>query len=74
MVKRADVAVFDVVPEARGRGKLVTGMRTFGLAEGGVDWVHEGPARRGACPADVVAKVEALRADVISGKIKVPRE
>ncbi|MFO0644270.1 MAG: BMP family ABC transporter substrate-binding protein [Polyangiaceae bacterium] len=72
MVKRADVAVFDVVREARDK-KLVTGMRTFGLAEGGVDWVHEGPHAAGL-PADVVAKVEALRADVIAGKIKVPRE
>lgn len=72
MVKRADVAVFDVVREAK-EHKFKGGMRIFGLAEGGVDWVHEGPHAT-ELPKDVIAKVEALRADVIAGKIRVPRE
>lgn len=72
MVKRADVAVFDVVREARAH-ELRGGMRVFGLAEGGVDWVHEGP-HASRLPPEVVSRVEALRRDVIEGRVKVPRE
>jgi basic membrane protein A len=72
MVKRADVAVFDVVREARAH-ELRGGMRVFGLAEGGVDWVHEGP-HASRLPVEVVARVEALRRDVVEGRVKVPRE
>ena len=70
MIKRGDVAVYDIVKdvvEHRFRG----GMRTFGLAEDGVDFVNDGPHAAGI-PEDVKAKVEALRHDVIAGKIKVP--
>jgi basic membrane protein A len=72
MVKRGDVAVFDVVREVK-EGKFVGGMRIFGLAQGGVDWVHDGP-HAALLPKDVVSKVEGLRADVIAGKISVPHE
>ena len=72
MVKRADVAVLAVIREAK-EGTFRAGLRISGLAEGGVDWVHEGP-HASLVPRDVVDKVEALRAEVIAGKIKVPRE
>ncbi len=72
MVKRGDVAVFDVVREAK-EGKFVGGMRIFGLAEGGVDWVHEGP-HAGGLSKEVVARVEALRGEIVAGKIVVRRE
>lgn len=71
MIKRADVAVFETVKaviEHRFKG----GAQVFGLSDQGVDYVHEGPHAAGI-PDDVKAKVEALRADVVSGKIKVPR-
>jgi basic membrane protein A and related proteins len=71
-VKRGDVAVFDVVREVK-EGKFVSGMRVFGLAQGGVDWVHEGP-HAAMLPKDVVSKVEGLRAAVIAGTISVPHE
>lgn len=70
MVKRADVAVFDTVKEAV-EHRFTGGMRVFGLKEGGVDFVHEGP-HASAIPDDVKKKVDALRADVVSGKIIVP--
>lgn len=69
MVKRGDVAVFDVakdVVEHRFKG----GFRAFGLAENGVDYVHEGPHAAGL-PDDVKQRVEVLRADVVAGRIKV---
>ena len=54
-----------------GEGRFTGGMRVFGLKEGGVDFVHEGP-HAAAIPEDVKSRVEALRADVVSGKIVVP--
>jgi basic membrane lipoprotein Med (substrate-binding protein (PBP1-ABC) superfamily) len=45
----------------------------FGLKDSGIDYVHEGPHGAGI-PDDVKQKVQALRDDVIAGKIKVPKE
>lgn len=70
MVKRADVAVEDVV-RAVVEGKFHGGMNVFGLREGGVDFVHEGPHATGI-PDDVKRKVDALRKDVVEGRITVP--
>lgn len=47
------------------------GMRVFGLKEGGVDYVHEGPHAAGI-PDDVKQKVEPLRAAVVRGDVRVP--
>lgn len=70
MVKRGDVAVYDIVKEVV-EGRFRGGMRVFGLAEGGVDYVHEGPHAAGI-PDGVKKRVEELRADVIAGRIDVP--
>lgn len=72
MTKQADVAVFDAIAAAM-RGELPGGMRVLGLAEGGVDWVHEGPHAAGL-PAHVVSRVEALRRRIADGEIVVPHE
>lgn len=72
MTKQADVSVFDAIAAAK-RGELGSGMRVLGLAEDGVDYVHEGP--HGALiPAAARARVEALRREVIEGKRLVPSE
>lgn len=70
MVKRVDTAVFETiraVMERRFRG----GISTFGLGEDGVDWVHQGPHAAGI-PADVIARVEALRVRIVRGDFEVP--
>lgn len=72
MVKRVDVAVFEAIRSAVD-GTFTGGVRRLGLAESGVDWVHDGPHGAGLPPA-VVTRVEALRADVIAGRITVPSE
>lgn len=72
MVKRVDVVVVETV-RAVLEGTFRGGIRVFGLADDGVDYVHEGPHGR-AIPADVVARVEGLRARVIAGAIRVPDE
>lgn len=72
MVKRADVSVFDTVV-AVVDGHFESGMQVFGVKDGAIDYVHEGP--HGALlPRDVVARVEELRADIASGRVKVPSE
>lgn len=64
MLKRVDVAVYNV---AKGH---TPGMTVLGLKEGGVDYaVDEHNAK--LVTADMKKKVEAAKADIISGKIKV---
>ncbi|MFI5301539.1 MAG: BMP family protein, partial [Polyangiales bacterium] len=72
MIKRADVAVFDAV-RATSRGELRGGMRVLGLAEEGLDYVHEG-AHGAAIAPEIKARVASLRAEIIAGRIVVPSE
>jgi basic membrane protein A len=72
MVKRADVSVFDTIDAVR-QGRFVGGMHVFGVKDGAIDYVHEGP-HAALLPRDVVARVERLRDDVASGRVKVPAE
>ena len=64
MLKRVDVAVYNV-------SKTFTpGLTVLGLKEGGVDYaMDENNAK--LVTADMKKKVEAAKADIISGKIKV---
>jgi basic membrane protein A len=72
MVKRADVSVYDTI-RAVIEGRFESGMHVFGVKDGAIDYVHEGP--HGALlPPDVVARVEELRAEIASGRVKVPSE
>jgi basic membrane protein A len=70
MIKRGDVAVFGMI-RAVVEGRFEGGRKVFGLADEGVDYVHEGPHAAGI-PDDVKAKVEALRAEVVAGRVTVP--
>ncbi|HVJ93297.1 MAG TPA: BMP family ABC transporter substrate-binding protein [Labilithrix sp.] len=70
MIKRGDVAVFETI-RAVVEGRFAGGMRVFGLADQGVDYVHAGP-HAARIPDDVKRTVEALRADVVAGRVTVP--
>ena len=64
MVKRVDVAVFNAAK------KVNPGLTVLGLKEGGVDYAMD--ANNAALvPAAMKAKVDAAKADIIAGKIKV---
>ena len=69
MVKRADVSVFDAI-EAVQQGTFAGGMRVFGVRDGAIDYVHAGPHAE-HLPAGVIARVEGLRQDITSGRVRV---
>lgn len=71
MVKRADIAVYEIIKSVAER-RFEGGMRVFGLAEGGVDYVSAGP-HASLLSADVKARVSDLRGRVVRGEITVPR-
>ncbi|MGO9307932.1 MAG: BMP family lipoprotein [Spirochaetia bacterium] len=73
MIKRVDNAVFLSSKDFIDNGaKLAGGYRTFGLKENGVGFAQNQFNKAGL--ADVVKKIDQLRADIISGKITVPDE
>jgi basic membrane protein A len=72
MVKRADIAVYDTI-RAIIDGRFHGGMNVFGVKDGAIDYVRQGP-HAALLPPDVVARVEVLRAEVGAGKIQVPSE
>ncbi|HEY7958150.1 MAG TPA: BMP family ABC transporter substrate-binding protein [Polyangia bacterium] len=72
MTKVVDVAVFDTVRDLQ-RGIWRGGVRVFGLREGGVDYIYDAH-NRALIPDAVRARIEALRAQIIAGAIKVPSE
>jgi basic membrane protein A len=70
MVKRADVAVFDTIVGVT-KGRFEGGMHVFGVSDGAIDYVHEGP-HAVLLPKAVVARVEQLRDEIASGRVTVP--
>ena len=72
MVKRADVAVFNIIRGVH-EGAFSPGMHIFGLKEDGVDYVHEGPHAKDLPPA-VIARTAELKAAVVAGKVTIPKE
>jgi basic membrane protein A and related proteins len=72
MTKQVDVAVFETI-RSLVENRFQSGVRIFGLDSGGVDYVYD-DHNRALIPADMRARVEALRQDVIAGRIVVPEE
>ena len=68
-LKRVDVAAYNTMKDAMS-GEFSTGVQVLGLAEGGVDWALDEHNAK-LVSADMKGKVEALKADIIAGKINV---
>jgi basic membrane protein A len=64
MIKRVDVAVYNVIMSHK------PGLSVLGLKEGGVDYALDANNAK-LVSADMKKKVDGLKADIISGKIKV---
>ena len=72
MVKEVDKAVVDTI-RAFTEGELEGGVVELGLAENGVTYVHD-DNNRDRLPAEVIARVEAIRQQIIAGEIEVPTQ
>ncbi|ADV67596.1 BMP family lipoprotein [Deinococcus maricopensis] len=70
MLKRVDNAVFALINDVKA-DKFKGGERRFGLKEGGVGYAVD-QYNKALIPSSQIAKVEAIKAQIISGKIKVP--
>ena len=69
MLKRVDVAVYDSAKAAKD-GTWKAGVTVLGLKEGGVDWALD-EHNKSLITDDMKAKVEAAKADIVSGKVAV---
>jgi basic membrane protein A len=72
MIKRVDVAVFDTI-RAAGEGRFprgADGLRVFGVSDGGIDYVHDGPHAARIAP-EVKARVRELRDRIARGELRV---
>jgi basic membrane protein A len=69
MTKGVDTAVFDATARVKS-GTFEGGILSFGLAENGVGYVLDDDNRK-LVPDDARARVEALRADIVAGRIHV---
>jgi basic membrane protein A len=69
MVKRVDVAIYDSFMQVK-NNTWKSGTTYKGLKEGGVDWVLDKDNRKVVSP-EMEKRVNGVKADIISGKIKV---
>jgi basic membrane protein A len=72
MVKHVDVAVFDTIKEVKD-GTWHGGITRFDLKTNGVGYVYD-DKNKALIADDIKAKLDALKADIIAGKIAVPYE
>ena len=70
MVKRVDNAVFDAITRVK-ENRFKGGVYQYGLAEDGVGYVYDKNNEK-LIPPDVRARVEALKKEIIAGRIVVP--
>lgn len=70
MMKSVNVAVYDTIKDLK-NDKFTGGVQRFGLANKGVDYAMDENNKSLVSDADK-AKLENIRKDIISGKIKVP--
>lgn len=70
MLKRVDVGVYQVTKDVV-QGTFTAGTKRHGLADKGVDYAMDEHNSK-LIPKDVLNKVEAIRADILAGKIQVP--
>ncbi len=70
MLKRVDVAVFDTIKDAK-ESKFKGGVVRFGLQSKGIDYAID-EHNKGLMDGTMIQKVEAIKKDIVSGRINVP--
>lgn len=69
MLKRVDVAAYETFMDAKANA-FSSGVKTLGVAEGGVDWALD-EHNADIVSADMITAIEQARADIISGNVVV---
>jgi len=69
MIKRVDLAVYETFKAAK-EGSWKSGVRSLGVAEGGVGYSID-QYNRSLITADMEKRLQQARADIVAGKIKV---
>ncbi|SIQ97405.1 nucleoside-binding protein [Aeromonas sp. RU39B] len=69
MVKAVGLAAYQTWDDAS-KGTWKAGVKSMGLAEGGVDWALD-DNNKSLVTADMKTKMDTIKADLIAGKIKV---
>lgn len=69
MLKRVDTAVYEIIKE-QVNGTFKAGVRTFGLKDKGIDYAVDEHNEKLIAPHK--EKLEAVRAKIVAGEIKVP--
>jgi len=69
MVKRVDEAVFRTIKDTLA-GKFKGGVYSLGLKENGVGYVYD-ENNRDLIPEEIIRRIEEIKKEIISGKIKV---
>jgi basic membrane protein A len=70
VLKRVDVAVFEVIRRTL-QGEFPSGVQVLGLKEGAVDLVVDENNRRWITP-ELEQRLERVKQEIVSGRIKVP--
>jgi basic membrane protein A len=70
MLKRVDVAIFSTVEDLLGN-RFTAGTKRYGLVNSGVDYALDQNNAKLITP-ELKTKVDALKADIVAGKVKVP--
>ena len=70
MVKGVDNAVYDAIRRVK-ENRFAGGIYQYGLAEQGVGYIYDRNNQK-LIPADVRARLEQLRQEIIAGRIVVP--
>ncbi len=71
MLKRVDTAVYQIIKDTVDGKGWTAGAREFGLDNNGVGYAIDA-YNKSLVSSTTIKKLEALKADIISGKIKVP--
>ena len=69
MLKRVDVAAYETFKDAMS-GNFETGVRTLGIAEGGIGWALD-ENNASLIDDDMKAKIDAASAEIVAGNITV---
>jgi basic membrane protein A and related proteins len=68
MIKRVDEVIYQTIKDYKD-GKFVSGVKSLGLKEKGVDYVYD-ESNKSLIPDEIRKKVEEVRTKIINGEIK----